>query len=371
MGEFRFNTQPFRIYNSEHPNHPSKLFGGVASGIRNWDDLKYPIFLAYQKKLFGEFWIPEEIQMGKDMEHYNQKLSKEEQKVYAYNAGVLNWLDSIASDVVTLLFLCSSDPSLRSLLTIVASFETMHNVSYEHITASTLSQSEKERAFKEIRELPLLIKRNKFIIDKLQKMTDVLSDYLVRRYKTNENEFKDEELQSIFEGLVAYQILEGLYFTGGFVFYHSLARDDKMIETNNIINMIRADENQHSEVFGTIIQALMNDYPQLNTQDNLDYAIEYIREATRLEKEWSAWLFEDIDTLSISEYHSYIEYLANLICRNAGMTEPFPENHDLTAKWILTYGSKKHNSDGVTAKADFLQGNAINYKHEDGGDFDL
>lgn len=363
-------TTPFRVYNPEEPNHPTKIFGGKASGIRNWDDIKYPIFLEYQKKLFGEYWIPEEVLMGKDMEQYKQLLNKHEQKVYQYNSGMLNWLDSMASDVVTMLFLSTSDPSLRSVLSLIASFETMHNVSYEHMTATVLTAAEKEKAFKEVREIPILQKRNDFIINKLDKLVNVLSDYLVTRKETGQEEMSDETLQTIFEGIVAYQILEGLYFSGGFVYFHSLARDNKMLESNNIISLIRADENQHSEIFGTVIQILMNEYPQLNTQENLDYAMNYIQEAVQLEKEWSTWLYENIDTMSIAEYHDYVEYLANLISRNAGMIEPFPENKENKAKWIVTYGSKKKEGD-ISSKADFLQGNSINYAHEDGGDFDL
>jgi ribonucleoside-diphosphate reductase beta chain len=362
---------PFRIYEADHPNHPSRIFGGKASGIRNWDDLRRPIFLDYQKSLFGEYWIPEEVQMGKDIEHYKQKLSQAEQIVYQYTDGALNWLDSIASDVVTFLFLVTTDPSMRSCLSVIMSYETMHNVSYEHKTSSVLTKAEKDRAFKEVRELPLLVKRNQFILDKLQAMTDTIADYLITRYKSGQEEMSDETLQTIFEGLLAYQVLEGLYFSGGFVFFHSLARDNKMIESNNIINMIKADENQHSEIFGTIIQIFMDDFPQLNTQKNLDYAMNFMRKAVELEKEWSAWIYRDIDTLPVSEYHEYVEYLANLICRNAGMTEPYPENGEIKAKWIVTYGSKKKNNSEIAAKADFLQGNAINYKHEDGGDFDL
>lgn len=364
-------TRPFRIYNAEEPNHPSKIFGGKASGIRSWDDLKYPDFLTLQRNLFGEFWVPEEIQMGKDMEQYDNILTEAEKKAYQYNSGALNWLDSMASDVVTMLFLTTSDPSLRSLLTIIASFETMHNVSYEHMTSTVLNSREKEVAFKEVRELPLLRKRNEFIIEKLDAMTKALSDYLVTKHETGKEEMSKETLQTLFEGILAYQMLEGLYFSGGFVYFHSLARDNKMIESNNIINLIKADENQHSEIFGLIIQILMAENPELNTQENLDYAMDYIKTAVQLEKDWSAWLYRDIDTMTVSEYHDYVEYLANLICRNAGLKEPFPSNTELKSKWIVTYGSKKTSGSDISPKTDFLQGNSINYKHEDGGDFDL
>src|SRR5690606_26648460 len=167
------------IYNAEEPNHPTKIFGGKASGIRSWDDIKYPEFLTLQKNLFGEFWVPEEIQMGKDVEQYKNVLTEPERLVYQYTTGALNWLDSMASDVVTMLFLTTSDPSLRSILTLIASFETTHNVSYEHMTSTVLNSMEKEKAFKTVRELPLLKRRNQHIIEKLDTMTKALSDYIV------------------------------------------------------------------------------------------------------------------------------------------------------------------------------------------------
>lgn len=364
-------TRPFRMYNPDEPNHPTKIFGGKASNIRNWDDIKYPIFHEYQERLFGEFWIPQEVSMVKDRDQY-KNLTKDEQRVYKYNSGMLNWLDSMASDVVTMLFMSTTDPSLRSLLTLIASFETMHNVSYEFMTASVLNNAEKEQAFQEVREIKELQVRNDHIITKLDNMTVTLSNYLVRcALEDKQSEMTEDELQVIFEGIVAYQILEGLYFSGGFVYFHSLARDNKMIESNNIINLIKADENQHSEIFGTLIQILMQENPHLNTQENLDNTMEYIKKAVDLEKEFTALLYEDIDILPVSEYHDYAEYLSNLICRNAGLPEPYPNNAELKSSWIVTYGSKKSNGVEIAPKADFLQGNAINYRHEDGGDFDL
>lgn len=366
-----YEARPFRIYDAEQPNLPTKIFGGKASGIRSWDDVKYPVFLDWQKALFGEYWVPEELQMGKDIEQY-QDLSDAEKLAYQYNSGALNWLDSMASDVVNFLFMNTSDPSLRTLLTIIASFETTHNVSYEHMTSTVLGATEKERAFKEVRELPLLHKRNAFIIEKLDKMIGALTGYMVRKRMFEEEEMSDSLLQTLYEGILAYQILEGLYFSGGFVYFHSLARDNKMIESNNMINLIKADENQHSEIFGLIIQILMAENPQLNTKANMEYSLNFVREAVQLEKEWTAWLYKDIDTLSIKEYHDYVEYLANLICRNAGLQEPFPGNEEIKSKWIVNYGSKKQTEGAIAPKADFLQGNAINYKHSDGkDDFDL
>lgn len=365
------NTKPFRVYNPEAPNNPTMIFGGVASGIRSWGDLKYPIFYDYKKKLFREYWIPEEVPMGGDRSDFREKMNEAEQKVYLYSTGTLNWLDSIASDIVTMLFMCSTDPSLRSVLSLIASFETMHNESYEYIASSVLTEVEKQQAFNNVRKEPLLVARNTHIIDKLQKMVDALSDYLVERNQTGNDKMSDKTLQTIFEGILAYQVLEGQYFAGGFIYFHSLARDNKMLASNGIINLIKADENFHSEVFGTVLQVFMAENPQLNTKENLDYAINFIKEGVRLEKEWSEYLYEDTDTLSVDEYHNYTEYLANLICRNGGMEEPFPENSELKAKWVLTYGSKEKGEGAIAATADFLQATNINYNGNAMSNFDL
>jgi len=362
-------VKPFRIYNSEHSNLPTKIIGGKASGIRDWDNIKYQVFLEYHKQLFGEYWIEDEIKLGKDIEDYTNKLSEAEKKVFNYSTGTLNWLDSIASDVVPILNLIITDPSIRSVLELISAFEGLHNRSYQYLTATMLNNQQKLQAFNEIREFPLLVKRNEIIISKLQKMVETISHYVLA-----EKEVDGVLLQAIFEGLLAYQSLEGLYFAGGFVYFHSLARDNKMIESNSLINMIRTDENQHSEIFGLIIQILMTEFPELNTKENMDYAMDFYHQCVQAEKDWSTFLFKDIDTLSIKEYHNYVEYLANVICRNAGMNEPYPDNQELKSKWISTYGSKKRDSNDanqIVSRTDFLQANTTNYAHESGEDFDL
>ena len=362
-------VKPFRVYNSEHPNLPTRLFGGKASGIRDWDNIKYPVFLEYHKQLFSEYWIEDEVKLGKDIEDYRNKLSDSERKVFNYVTGTLNWLDSIASDIVSKIALIITDPSIRSVMELIAAFEGLHNRSYQYLTSTMLNGQQKAQTFDEIRKIPLLVKRNQLIIDKLDTMIEVIAEYIFAK-----KEIDERFLKTVFEGIVAYQALEGLYFSAGFVYFHSLARDDKMLESNSLINMIRTDENQHSEIFGLLIQVMMAEFPSLNTKTNMDYAVNFFKECVQAEKEWSEWLFEDIDTLSIKEYHNYVEYLANLLCRNAGMIEAYPENKELKSRWIATYGSKKRDSKDssqIVSRTDFLQANATNYTHESGEDFDL
>lgn len=362
----------FRVYDGESSNVASKIFFGEASGIRDLDNIKYPPMLDYNKEMFGEYWIEDEIKLGKDVEDYREKLSDKERYVFNVITGKLNWLDSMATDFNYVLGMLCTDPSVRSVLALINSFEILHNRSYQYLTSTVLNQQEKEQSFDETRRLPLLVHRNELIIKPIQRMIDKVGEKLVED-KLPYDVPEEEVMQSIFEGLVAYLNLEGLYFSGGFVYFHSLARDQKMIGSNNLINMIKTDENQHNEVFGMILQIIMKEFPYLNTKENLDYATNMMKEAVKREKEWSSFIFDGIDTLSISEYHNYVEYLSNLISRNAGLPESFHGNKTLKSKWISTYGSKKRNGvDGeIVTRQDFLQTDAIDYEHENGEDFDL
>lgn len=362
--------QNFRVYDGESNNIATRVFGGKSSGIRDWDDVKYPQMLEFSKDLFAEYWIEDEIKLGKDMEEFREKLTNSERSVYATLTGKLNWLDSIATDFNFVLGYLCTDSSVRSIISLIASFEQLHNRSYQYLTSSVLNQEEKEKAFSDVQQIPELVHRNELIIKPIQEFLDVAKEQI---FLKEDEELSEEFYEKLIQGIIAEIILEGLYFTGGFVFFHSLARDQKMMGSNNMINLIKTDENMHSQFMGLLLQIVMKENPKLATTENYNKMMNLVKEAVVREKKWSAHIFKDIDTLSIKEYHNYVEYLANLLCRNAGLEEPFPANQELKSKWIVTYGSKKSNGDAdqIVTRADFLQSDAIDYAHESGEDFDL
>jgi ribonucleoside-diphosphate reductase beta chain len=325
--------------------------------------------LQIHKNLSAEYWNEDEVKLGKDIEQYNNILADREQYVFNTLSGMLNELDSFATDFNAYLYMMVTDPSIRSVIAEILYFENLHNRSYQYLTSTMLNGEQKHQAFEEIKHIELLQKRNKYLYDKIEKFIGAMRHHIA----TNEP-INDEFLQLAFEGILAYQNLEGLHFSGAFVFFHSLARDQKMIGSNDLINMIKTDETQHSEFYGTLIRMIMGEFPQLNTKENMEYAVNFVRQCVQNEKEWAKFIFEGIDTFSIKDYENYIEYLANLTCRNAGIQEPFEDNKEIKSRWIVTYGSKKRDSKDskqIVTRQDFLQGNAINYAHEGGEDFDL
>ncbi len=361
--------KPFKIFQSDKSNLPTSIFGGEASGVRDWDNLKYPSMIDVRKSLWGEYWSEDEIKLGKDMKQYVDSLSDRERYIYNTLTGMLNELDSAATDFLYYLFMVTTDPSVRSIIALILGFETLHNGSYQYLTSTMLNGQQKHEAFENVKHIPELQERNAFLYEKINEFIDAIRSYVI-----NKEQVTDEFLQKAFKGILAYQSLEGLYFSGGFVYFHALARDNKMIGSNQMVCLIKADEQQHSEFFGTLIRMIFAENPQLNTQENMDYAVDFLREAVSKEKKWANHIFKGIDLFSMKEYEDYIEYLANLIARNAGIIEPFPENTEIKSRWIVTYGSKKRNagdSKQIVTRSSFLEGNAPNYSHRSEEDFDL
>ncbi|MNT28054.1 ribonucleotide-diphosphate reductase subunit beta [compost metagenome] len=114
----------------------------------------------------------------------------------------------------------------------------------------------------------------------------------------------------------------------------------------------------------------MAENPEINTEENHRIAVDFIKACVEKEKEWAAYIFKDIETFTLQEYYDYVEYLANITCRNAGIQEAYPENTSLKSPWVIKYGTKGGDKEAAT-KQDFFQTNVIGYGHESGGGFDL
>lgn len=339
----------FRVFNGEVGNKATKAFGGEASGICDWDNIKYPHMLTLYKEMFGNYWIEDEIRLNNDLVQYRESLTEREQYVYNVLTGMLTSLDSVANRFNFVMGHNCTDPSVAAIIQMIGTYEGLHNRSYQYLTSTMLNSEQKKQAFNAPKDIQILRERNQPLFDRLQEFVDD-STNIVKMHKA----------------ILANLVLEGIFFVAAFVYFNSLARSNRMIGSNNMVNLIKTDENFHSIFYGDLFKILMLENPELNTESNHKEAVEFIKSCVEKEKEWADFIFEGIDTLSIIEYKDYVEYLANIICRNSGIEEVYPDNKELKSQWIIKFGTK-----GGNTKADFFQTNVISYGHESGDGFDL
>src|SRR5699024_6565219 len=154
-----------------NPNKSTGVFGGKSSGILNWNDIAYPHWYKIYKKLIGNYWQADEVNMASDVKQFPE-LTEEEQDAYLKIIGLLSTLDAPQTRTALLLSLYATEPSVQSIMSVIAQQEAVHNESYSYVLSSVVSLKEQNESFELGRKDPILMKRNEKIVDKYNEFVE-------------------------------------------------------------------------------------------------------------------------------------------------------------------------------------------------------
>lgn len=320
-----------------NPNKSTGLFNGKSSGILNWNDIAYPHWHKIYKRLLGNYWQADEINMSNDIKQFDS-LTKSEQEAYLKIIGLLATLDAPQTRTALLLSLYATDSSVQSIMAVIAQQEAVHNESYSYVLSSVVSLDEQNKAFDFGRTDEILLKRNQRIM----------------KYY---NEFvENPTTENILKTLTYTTLLEGLFFYSGFAYFYNLARYNKMVGTSTMISYINRDELEHGRFISELFRAVLAENPELNNEDMMNWVYDQYKESVELEIEWSNYVLEDIEGIDLDDMHGYIKYRANKMLRLIGLNEIYPEYVENPMKWIRAYAD---NIDGT--KTDFFEQKSRQY----------
>src|SRR5699024_6660538 len=142
-----------------NPNKSTGLFGGKSSGILNWNDIAYPHWYKMYKKLVGNYWQADEVNMASDVKQF-PTLTKDEQEAYLKIIGLLSTLDAPQTRTALLISLYATDPSVQSIMAVIAQQGAVHNESLSYLLSTVVSLAEQKESFVLGRKDPILLKRN-------------------------------------------------------------------------------------------------------------------------------------------------------------------------------------------------------------------
>lgn len=320
-----------RVLEPLHPNRSTKLFGGEASGILNWNDIKYPHFYEIREEIRGQFWIASEVQMTNDVKQF-QELTEEEKDAYLKIIGLLATLDAPQTDIAAKISDYSTDPSVKSVMATIADQESEHNHSYAYVLSSVTDFDNQVKAFEMGRQDPVLLKRNERIVEIY-------------------NEFSENPtIENVLKAMVYTSLLEGMYFYSAFAYFYNLARHNKMIGTSTMISFINRDELQHARFISELFKATLAENPEYNTEEFAEWVYEQYRHNVAMEDEWSEYVLSGVQGIDLDEMKGYIRYRGNKMLRMMGYSEIFDGYTENPMKWIRAYVD---NFDGT--KTDFFQ----------------
>src|SRR5699024_6867212 len=170
----------------------------------------------------------------------------------------------------------ATDPSVQSIMAVIAQQEAGHNESYSYVLSSVVSLDKQNEAVEMGRTDPILLKRNENII---------------KQY----NAFVEEPtIENILKTMVYTVLLEGMFFYSGFAFFYNLARENKMVGTSTMISYINRDELEHGRFIAELFRATLAENPEYNTSNLINWVYQHFAESVDLEIEWSTYVLADI-----------------------------------------------------------------------------
>src|SRR5690625_1274321 len=265
-------------------------------------------------------------------------LSESEQEAYLKIIGLLSTLDGPQTRTALLLSLYATDPSVQSIMAVIAQQEAVHNESYSYVLSSVVSLDEQNEAFQHGRKDPVLLKRN---------------EQIMKQY----NQFVEEPtIDNILKTLVYTSLLEGMFFYSGFAFFYNLARQNKMVGTSTMISYINRDELEHGRFIAELFRATLAENPEYNTEEFANWVYTHFQKSVELEIEWSHYVLQDVEGIDLGEMAGYVKYRANKMLRMMGLNEIYPDYVDNPMKWIRAYVD---NFDGT--KTDFFEQKSRQY----------
>ncbi|WWT40180.1 ribonucleotide reductase of class Ia (aerobic) beta subunit [Staphylococcus phage PT94] len=327
-----------RIYNIDKANSNGKMFE-EQSGILNWNDIYNNSYYDFMKQLRQAFWIPSEVSVAKDVSDWKNKMTDQEKQVFKRGVGILASLDSVAEVYDYHASQYIKDPSIKALMSMIAYNEITHNESYSYVLSSIVPDSEAREIFNYPKEDKFMIERNKRIMEELNSFIE------------------NPTVTNFVKAQVANAILEGVSFTNGFTPFYYFARNGKMFGMSEIIEYIQKEEQIHSMVQGTIVRDVLTQYPEYNTEELTEWIYDFVKEIVLHEQEYCKDLYKEVDDIDMYEVIKFIEYRANIMLDNLGLSKIFDTKKN-PMPWINAFDPQNRNR----KKEDFFEKREKNYE---------
>lgn len=295
-----------------------RLIGGVDDVVKLMP-LKYKWAWGYYNTGNANHWLPQEVNMQKDIEQWNAPgiLTKNEKAVVKTALGFFATADSlVANNLVLGVYNGVTAPEVRMFLLRQAYEEAIHTGSYQHII-ETLGLDEEE-IFGKYRHVEAIYNKDQFVC-KLADMSNLAP-------------------AKFLEALIDfYVIMEGIFFYCSFAAMFSFKRRNLLPGTVEQFQYIARDELQHLR-FGTdLINGIIDENPEIWTKELQEGIVNKIKQAVDLEYEYAIVLLgTGILGLTKESFYDYTRFIADLRLTGIGLPtiynikNPFPWMSEIT-----------------------------------------
>jgi len=251
---------------------------------------------AHYKNHVKAFWTSEEIDFSADISDW-EKLNTAEKNLISNVLSFFAGSDGIIFENLSINFINEIKvPEIRAFYGFQAAMETIHSETYALMIDTYIpDQKEKLRILNGIKELPGVRKKAEW----------------TQKWLNNDISFQ--------ERLVAFTIVEGIFFSGSFcvIFWLKYVKGLMTKALGKSNELIARDESLHTD-FGVLLYS----YIQNKLPDDVMY--DMMRSAVEIEKEFICDSFScDLIGINANSMEQYIEFQADRLLQKFGYNEVY------------------------------------------------
>jgi len=287
---------------------------------------KYTWAPEFFDKMYANSWHPAEINLNEDAATWkSSELTEQERGVFMRSLAFVSNLDTMQTySLAHAVSKHITAPEIQLLVIRQLFEETIHVLSYSQMIE--LLGLDPEETYGRYRHDQTLKNKLDHICEPINRLLD--PDFTTGDFDTN---------QKFLEALVNNILLEGVFFYSSFVMFYALARNNKMLNSARMIGLINRDEATHCGLITLVVNALVDENPELWTEEFQAKMVEMVKRATELEIEWGkAIIGNGILGVNPENITQYIQFLADVrlegirLPRQYYVENPFPWVDDFT-----------------------------------------
>jgi ribonucleoside-diphosphate reductase subunit M2 len=264
------------------------------------------------KKAVDSFWRAEEVDLSKDLTHWNS-LNNDEKYFIKMIIAFFAASDGIVSENLAVRFMNEVQLSeARAFYSFQIAIETIHSQMYSQLIETYISDAdEKTKLFRAVQNFPCIKKKADWAIKWIQ---DDNANFATR--------------------LLAFACVEGIFFSGAFCSIYWLKKRGLMPGLTFSNELISRDESLHQDFAVLLYSRLIN---------KLDQSIvhEIVKQAVEIEKEFICDALPcRLVGMNSSLMSQYIEYVADRLLRQLGYDKLFNSSNPFDFMQMISLEQK-------------------------------
>ena len=334
-----------------------RVINGRETMFFNILPLKYQWAYDLYKTMKNNHWEPEDIPMQKDCEQWRDQtgqISEIDRWIVKMAIGYFSAAEGIVGDnIIHVVREVVTAPELKLVLGRHAHEENIHADSLVYMISSLgINPHECEAMFEDV---PSIVAKNNFVVSN--------SKALRRDIDLTVTANKQALAKNIF---MFGQVMEGTQFYGLFGMILSLYRQNKFPGIGSMFRYTLRDESNHIEVFRNLLMDLIDENPDVWTEDFREDLRATMKEGITLEK---AFIRDCLPVaglgLNSEDFETYIDYIADRRLTSCGLA-PLNESVNNPFPWLAEMMDIKKETNFFEGRVtEYQKASALSTVHDD------